>query len=213
MPQFKAPWRWGGGKAPGTPQPDQHRVELKGFGLEGPCCRVQVLLCPFPSSAPHPQLMPSTCGKWPGGIPLSLLHTWDPAPAGDPSSGRRDPSWGRSMVRAWGGLAGFRALGPPAVPPLTPFPSASQLSPAARAPGHRGAAQGTSLRFPSAAPSSPPRTSGPGTSSTTSPPPASKSHWSCCCPGLFLGCREGMGGGGQGTLVGACPVASALAGC
>uniref|UniRef100_A0A663F241 Tektin bundle interacting protein 1 n=1 Tax=Aquila chrysaetos chrysaetos TaxID=223781 RepID=A0A663F241_AQUCH len=45
------------------------------------------------------------------------------------------PVLGKEYGKSWGGLAGCRALGPPAVPPLTPFPSASQLSPAARAPG------------------------------------------------------------------------------
>uniref|UniRef100_A0A663F0N2 Tektin bundle interacting protein 1 n=1 Tax=Aquila chrysaetos chrysaetos TaxID=223781 RepID=A0A663F0N2_AQUCH len=39
------------------------------------------------------------------------------------------PVLGKEYGKSWGGLAGCRALGPPAVPPLTPFPSASQLSP------------------------------------------------------------------------------------
>lgn len=145
--------------------------ELEGF--EAP-----VLPCRPPSSAPHLQLMPSACGKWPGGIPASPPPTWDPAPAGAPSSGKRDPSWGRSTVRA-GGPWLAAGLWSPRLCPLSPLspPLPSQLSPAARAPQCWRAARGTCQLSPSAGPPSPARTSAPGASSTACPPPASKRCW------------------------------------
>lgn len=124
------------GGSPGAPQPAPAGVELKGFGLAGPCCGVRVLLCLSPALLPPTSLRPVPAG----GVLVGPHH-----PHLRPCS-----CWGpflwqeRSILRgeygkSWGGLAGRRALGPPALTPSPPCPS---CHPQPEPPGHWGGSSG-----------------------------------------------------------------------